>query len=41
MPAIEAGDWRRVVARLRHLDDMFDRVRALEGHFKESDAENS
>lgn len=41
VPAIEAGDWRRVVARLRHLDDMFDRVRALEGHFKESDAENS
>ena len=30
-PAMEAGDWRRVVARLRHLDELFDRVRSLEG----------
>lgn len=30
-PAMEAGDWRRVVARLRHLDELFDRVRRLEG----------
>ncbi len=41
VPAIEAGDWRRVVARLRHLDDMYDRVRALEGHDKVSDPEHS
>jgi UDP-3-O-[3-hydroxymyristoyl] glucosamine N-acyltransferase len=30
-PAMEAGDWRRVVARLRHIDELFDRVRSLEG----------
>jgi UDP-3-O-[3-hydroxymyristoyl] glucosamine N-acyltransferase len=30
-PAMEAGDWRRVVARLRHLDELVDRVRLLEG----------
>lgn len=30
-PAMEAGDWRRVVARLRHIDELFDRVRTLEG----------
>jgi UDP-3-O-[3-hydroxymyristoyl] glucosamine N-acyltransferase len=41
VPAIEAGDWRRVVARLRHLDDMYDRVRALGGYDKVSDPENS
>jgi UDP-3-O-[3-hydroxymyristoyl] glucosamine N-acyltransferase len=41
VPAIEARDWRRVVARLRHLDDMYDRVRVLEGHDKLSDPENS
>ena len=41
IPAIEAGDWRRVVARLRHLDDMYDRVRALEGHDHDPDPEHS
>ncbi len=30
LPVSEAADWRRVVARLRHLDDLFDRVRHLE-----------
>ena len=30
VPVSEAGDWRRTVARLRHLDDLFDRVRDLE-----------
>jgi len=30
VPASEAGGWRRVVARLRHLDELFDRVRRLE-----------
>jgi UDP-3-O-[3-hydroxymyristoyl] glucosamine N-acyltransferase len=40
VPAIEAGDWRRVVARLRRLDDLFDRVRLLEGH-DASDPETS
>ncbi|MEI8298039.1 MAG: UDP-3-O-(3-hydroxymyristoyl)glucosamine N-acyltransferase [Pseudomonadota bacterium] len=41
VPAMEAGVWRRVVARLRHLDGMFDRVRALEGRHKNSDPEHS
>ncbi len=31
VPAMEAGGWRRVVARLRHIDALFDRVRSLEG----------
>ncbi len=30
VPVSEAGDWRRTVARLRHLDSLFDRVRSLE-----------
>jgi UDP-3-O-[3-hydroxymyristoyl] glucosamine N-acyltransferase len=30
IPAMESGGWRRVVARLRHLDELFDRVRRLE-----------
>ena len=30
LPVSEAGAWRRVVARLRHLDELFDRVRRLE-----------
>jgi UDP-3-O-[3-hydroxymyristoyl] glucosamine N-acyltransferase len=41
IPASEAGDWRRVVARLRHLDDLFDRVRSLEGRDTASDPEIS
>jgi UDP-3-O-[3-hydroxymyristoyl] glucosamine N-acyltransferase len=30
IPAMETGAWRRVVARLRHLDELFDRVRRIE-----------
>lgn len=30
LPAMETSAWRRVVARLRHLDELFDRVRLLE-----------
>jgi UDP-3-O-[3-hydroxymyristoyl] glucosamine N-acyltransferase len=30
LPAMETSAWRRVVARLRHLDELFDRVRRLE-----------
>jgi UDP-3-O-[3-hydroxymyristoyl] glucosamine N-acyltransferase len=30
LPVSEAGEWRRIVARLRHLDELFDRVRRLE-----------
>jgi len=38
VPASEASGWRRVVARLRHLDELFDRVRRLEkqGHGKDA-----
>ena len=39
VPATEAGPWRRVVARLRRLDDLFDRVRLLEGRDRTSDPE--
>jgi UDP-3-O-[3-hydroxymyristoyl] glucosamine N-acyltransferase len=38
-PAMEAGDWRRVVARLRHIDELFDRVRSLEGKGPRPDPE--
>jgi len=31
MPAMDASRWRRLVARLRHLDELFDRVGRLEG----------
>ncbi|MCC7414150.1 MAG: UDP-3-O-(3-hydroxymyristoyl)glucosamine N-acyltransferase [Gammaproteobacteria bacterium] len=31
MPAMDAPRWRRLVARLRHLDALFDRVGRLEG----------
>jgi UDP-3-O-[3-hydroxymyristoyl] glucosamine N-acyltransferase len=41
MPAIEAAGWRRIVARLRHLDELFDRVRLLERQGGPSDAEHS
>ena len=41
VPATEANGWRRVVARLRHLDDLFDRVRRLEGRAGGKDPENS
>ena len=30
LPAVEVSQWRRTVARLRHLDELFDRVRRLE-----------
>ena len=31
MPAIDVSPWRRLVARLKHLDELFDRVARLEG----------
>jgi len=31
IPADDAGSWRRVVARLRHLDELWNKVRRLEG----------
>ena len=30
LPAMEGGEWRKAAARLRHLDELFDRVRRLE-----------
>jgi UDP-3-O-[3-hydroxymyristoyl] glucosamine N-acyltransferase len=30
LPAVETSAWRRIVARLRHLDELFDRVKRLE-----------
>ncbi|HXQ64806.1 MAG TPA: UDP-3-O-(3-hydroxymyristoyl)glucosamine N-acyltransferase [Steroidobacteraceae bacterium] len=39
IPVSEAGAWRRVVARLRHLDELFDRVRRLERRRGDSDSE--
>ena len=30
IPATDSGAWRRIVARLRHIDELFDRVRRLE-----------
>jgi len=41
IPVSEAGEWRRVVARLRHLDELFDRVRALERPDDPSETEPS
>jgi UDP-3-O-[3-hydroxymyristoyl] glucosamine N-acyltransferase len=41
LPASEAGDWRRTVARLRHLDELFDRVRTLEGQDDGPELEHS
>ncbi len=41
LPVSEAGAWRRVVARLRHLDELFDRVRRLERPAGRSDPEPS
>lgn len=41
IPAMEAGDWRRVVARVKHLDELFDRVRSLEGRAPAKDPEHS
>jgi UDP-3-O-[3-hydroxymyristoyl] glucosamine N-acyltransferase len=31
MPAMDVALWRRLVARLKHLDELFDRVGRLEG----------
>jgi UDP-3-O-[3-hydroxymyristoyl] glucosamine N-acyltransferase len=41
LPVSEAGAWRRVVARLRHLDELFVRVRRLERPGDRSDPEPS
>ena len=41
VPVSEAGEWRRVVARLRHLDELFDRVRRLERPGGRTDPEPS
>jgi UDP-3-O-[3-hydroxymyristoyl] glucosamine N-acyltransferase len=41
LPVSEAGEWRRVVARLRHLDELFDRVRRLERPAGRTDPEPS
>jgi UDP-3-O-[3-hydroxymyristoyl] glucosamine N-acyltransferase len=41
VPAREARSWRRVVARLMHLDELFDRVRRLEGARRPSDGEGT
>jgi UDP-3-O-[3-hydroxymyristoyl] glucosamine N-acyltransferase len=30
LPAVETGLWRRIVARLHHLDELYDRVKRLE-----------
>jgi UDP-3-O-[3-hydroxymyristoyl] glucosamine N-acyltransferase len=40
LPVMEAAEWRRVVARLRHLDELFDRVRRLERPGARSDPES-
>ena len=41
IPASEAGGWRRVVARLRQLDELFTRVRRLEGRHSADEAKKS
>ena len=41
LPVLEAGEWRRAVARLRHLDELFDRVRRLEGRAPGKDQGNA
>jgi UDP-3-O-[3-hydroxymyristoyl] glucosamine N-acyltransferase len=41
VPAMEAGAWRRIVARLRNLDELFNRVRKLEGESATPDSEPS
>ena len=38
LPAVEAGEWRRAVARLHRLDELFDRVRRLEGGARAKEA---
>ena len=39
VPASEAGAWRRVVGRLRQLDELFNRVRRLERSGDDKDSE--
>ena len=41
LPAVEAGKWRRTVARLQHLDELFDRVRGLEVGARDKEAGTS
>ncbi len=41
VPVSEAGAWRRIVARLRNIDELFDKVRVLERRHKLGDSENS
>lgn len=41
VPAMEAGAWRRIAARLRNLDELFTRVRKLEGESATPDSEPS
>jgi UDP-3-O-[3-hydroxymyristoyl] glucosamine N-acyltransferase len=41
IPATETGLWRRTVARLRHLDELFDRVRRLERRAAEREPEQT
>jgi UDP-3-O-[3-hydroxymyristoyl] glucosamine N-acyltransferase len=41
MPVSEAGEWRRTVARLKRLDDLFDRVRHLERSDEDTAAETT
>jgi UDP-3-O-[3-hydroxymyristoyl] glucosamine N-acyltransferase len=41
VPASEAGSWRRTVARLMHLDELFDRVRRLERRREPGEGEGS
>ena len=35
IPAMPNEDWRRNAARFRHLDELFKRVKQLEGELKE------
>jgi UDP-3-O-[3-hydroxymyristoyl] glucosamine N-acyltransferase len=41
MPVSDAAEWRRIVARLRHIDGLTDRVRALEGVVATAQADNT
>ena len=42
LPSEEAGTWRRIVARIKRLDSMAKRLRAVEKHvgFSAADAES-
>jgi len=41
VPVSEASAWRRIVARLRHIDELFDKVRVLERQHTLRDSKNS